>query len=130
MKNTIVYSILGLALLALSCKKDEAGTVTATINIIEPSSTDTVTFGEELHLEGNITADGDMRGYTLTMTNTKNATNLLSFAQENHASAYSFHEHWVNNLTDTTIVKCTVEVEVNHDGTKVSKDVSVLCLPN
>jgi hypothetical protein len=54
---------------------------------------------------------------------------LLSKSASDHAETYSFHEHWINNVTDTTNVKILVEVEINHNGGKTSKEINVVCLP-
>jgi hypothetical protein len=36
----------------------------------------------------------------------------------------------VNNFTDTATIKVLLEVELDHDGNKSLKEISVVCLPN
>ena len=97
------------------------GTTNADITLIEPMEGDTLLFGEELHAEGTIGGDGELHGYSLNMINQTTGETLLSKASSDHAETYSFHEHWVNSVTDTSNVKIIVEVELNHDGDKTSK---------
>ncbi len=35
----------------------------------------------------------------------------------------------MNDVTDSTNLKVLVEVEINHDGGKTSKEINVVCLP-
>jgi hypothetical protein len=128
MKQKQLIIFFALSLLIFSCKKHEAST--ATISIIEPITNDTIAFGESLHYEGTVTGNGELHGYSVKLVNDQNGTILSEMASDNHAENYSFHEHWVNTLLDTTVVKLTVEVILDHEGNKVSKDVSVVCLPN
>lgn len=111
-----------------ACKKDVEAT-SADITIIEPLENDTILNTMELHMAGTITGNGDLHGYTVSVINSATDSVVYSAGSTTHASSYSFHEHWVNNVTDTTIMKVTVDVVLNHEGTKTSKTVNVVCLP-
>jgi len=127
MKN-LKFVFISLTVLLISCNKHNNAT-TATINFLEPTAGDTLQFGEELHAEGTIKGDGELHGYSLNIINQTTSATLLSKSASDHAETYSFHEHWINNMTDTTNVKILVEVEINHDGVKTSKEINVVCLP-
>jgi hypothetical protein len=127
MKN-LKFVFISLTVLLISCHKHNNAT-TATINFLEPTAGDTLQFGEELHAEGTIKGDGELHGYSLNIINQTTSATLLSKSASDHAETYSFHEHWINNMTDTTNVKILVEVEINHDGVKTSKEINVVCLP-
>ena len=130
MKNfsIIITTALSVTLLFVSCKKEEAP-VTATITFEEPTANDTIAAGEELHMEGTISGSAELHGYTLTATSTSTQAVLHSASYDEHASAYNFHEHWINNVTDTTILKVKVDVNKDHDGNHEVKEINVVCLP-
>lgn len=129
MKKTIFLStaILIISFFSACNKNHEASS--AEISIVEPMEFDTILQGDELHVQGSITANGTMHGYTLTVANAANDSVSLFLNTDSHADSYSFHEHWLNNVTDTTIMKVIIEATLNHEGTKTSKMVNVVCLP-
>ena len=110
-----------------SCHKGDA--TTATIDIMEPILGDTIAFNEELHLEGSITGNGKMYGYKLIFADAFSGNEFESMTSEEKSKSYSFHEHWINQVTDTTMVTVKVEATLNHDGMKTEKYLQVLCLP-
>jgi hypothetical protein len=121
----ILFSVLFIGLTA--CHKDE--NVTATINLMEPMENDTIPFGTELHMHGTIVGTGELHGYSLTLKNLTNDTIVYSSTNSTHQESYAFDEHWVNNVTDTSLIQVSVVVEVDHDGNKESKTVNLVCLP-
>lgn len=133
-KNISITSafILVLSLAFTACKKDDDDDhtpVSATIVIEEPTLNDTVALGEELHMEGTITGTADLHGYVISAIKASNQAVLYTQSYDNHASSYNFHEHWVNDVTDTTIVTVRVDVTKDHDGNHEIKEVNVVCLP-
>ena len=130
MKNLkfVFISLSILLILLMSCHKHNEATK-ADITLIEPMEGDTLLFGEELHAEGTIIGDGELHGYSLNIINQTSGLTLLSRSSSDHAETYSFHEHWVNSVTDTSNVKIILEVELNHDGVKTSKEINVVCVP-
>ena len=128
MKKLIIPAALFAGFLLLNaCKKDVA--TKADITIEEPAIGDTVAFGDSVHMEGYITGDGELHGYTVTLMDTATGTSYASYASDNHETSYVFHEHWPNAVTDTVTLRMKVEVEIDHDGNKASKSVNVVCLP-
>jgi hypothetical protein len=128
MKN-LKFVFISLTFGLISCHKHNNAT-NATINFIEPTAGDTLQFGEELHIEGTIQGDGELHGYSLSLINSTTGQTLLSNSTHDHAETFSFHEHWNNNVTDTSNVKIVVAVDLDHDGEKTSKEINVVCLPN
>ncbi|MCE3294742.1 MAG: hypothetical protein K0R65_456 [Crocinitomicaceae bacterium] len=132
MKTTILIAlILGAGLALISCKKDKEDetNATASINITEPGLNDTIAAGEELHVEGVISGTGELHGYVITLRNAADQAVFLTADYDSHATSYNFHEHWVNTVTDTTIVTVKVDVTEDHDGNHEVKELNVVCLP-
>lgn len=129
--NTLL--ILSISVLFFACKKEKVEAeepITASINITEPSMNDTIASNEELHVEGTIIGSTELHGYEIKIINLTNNNELFSYEFHEHFASYNFHEHWVNNVTDTTILKVKVEVELDHEGNKTEKELTVVCLPN
>jgi hypothetical protein len=112
----LLFSLSISCALIYSCDKPAEAT-TATINFIEPA------VGDTIHL-------GELHGYTLKIENTITSEIVKTGSTSNHAKSYVFHEHWVNNVSEPSLMKVTLEVELNHDGKKTSKELNVVCLPN
>ena len=130
MKNLkLLFLSLGLVITLFSCHKHEDEATSASITFIEPSENDTIAFGSEIHVEGTISSNGELHGYTLEIVNTADNSSVFSVSSSSHASSYAFHEHWMNNVTDTVNMRVTVDVMLTHDGQKTSKSVNVVCLP-
>jgi hypothetical protein len=121
----ILFSVLFIGLTA--CHKDE--NVTATINLMEPMGNDTIPYGTELHMHGTIVGTGELHGYSLLLKNLSTNANLFSASNSMHKETYAFDEHWVNNVTDTTVVQVSVDVTLDHNGNKGNKKVNLICLP-
>jgi hypothetical protein len=126
------YTFLWAAFVGLvisSCNKESAGT-DATIEFISPFENDTISFGEELHIEGKIEGNGLLDGYTFSMMNTNAGTYIIpEKTVSEHKEAYVFHEHWHNNVNDTASVVIEVNVRTSQDGALKTKKVTVVCLP-
>jgi hypothetical protein len=127
MKKYIAFVILALTI--FSCKKEEEAEVTATITISTPAVSDTIPFGQAVHLTGTVTGSAEMHGYSVTYTNVTTGSTLLSQVHDVHASSYALDETWTNNVTDTSIVKLLVDVEKDHEGNMEMKEITVVCLP-
>ena len=128
MKKT-VFSLATFAIL-LSISSFHKGDATmATIDIMEPMANDTIPYNDSLHFEGTIVGDGTMYGYQLTYANAFTGDEYLKMESEEKAKSYAFHEHWHNQVTDTTMVTVKVEATLNHKGSKTEKYLHVLCLP-
>jgi hypothetical protein len=131
-KNNSFMLVLATFLLfiSVSCNKDAHEQVTATISFIEPTQGDTVAFNQELHAEGTITGSSELHGYSMSMTNLTSNEEVLSLSSYNHATAYAFHEHWVNNVVDTAVIRIKVHVVLDHEGNTTTKTIDVVALPN
>lgn len=129
MKQIVIISIALTGLLIGACKKDKSGAKSVQINFTEPSVGDTVPSWNQIHMEGTITGDGEMKGYTVSAVNTVTNVVLFTKTYDVNAKAYNFHEHWINNLYDTTIVMVKVEVIKNDAGELETATRNVVCLP-
>ena len=130
MKNIpLIFLGLVLTFSIFSCHKHEDEATTANITLMEPGENDTIAFGSEIHVEGTVSGDGELHGYTIGIVNTADNSSVFSVNSSSHASSYAFHEHWMNNVTDTVNMRVTVDVMLTHDGQKTSKSVNVVCLP-
>lgn len=112
-----------------SCKKDKNGAENVVITFTEPSLNDTIPSWNQIHMEGTITGDGEMRGYTVSAINNESNEILFTTTYDVNSSAYNFHEHWINNLYDTTAVKVRVEVQKDDAGNTEIQERIVICLP-
>lgn len=125
----VIY-LLSLGILALSsCKKEANGATTVEIVFTEPSVNDTVMSFNQVHAEGTIVGDATMEGYTVSLINAGNGNVLYTNTYDVRAESYNFHEHWTNNLTDTTLVHVKVEVTKDKNGNKATNERNVVCLP-
>jgi hypothetical protein len=128
--KTSIFILSALFLfVVVSCHKDEHEEISATISFVEPSITDTLAFNEELHAEGTIVGSAELHGYTLSMTNITTNEELFSATASNHSPSYAFHEHWVNNVSDTSIIRINVIVILDHEGNTETKTIDLVALP-
>lgn len=120
-----------LLVVVAACKKNKHEVATdVQINFTEPAVGDTIQSWNQLHIEGTITSTGNMHGYGIkVLKNDGSQTQLFSVNYEIQVEEINFHEHWMNNLTDTTDVTVRVEVFVDKNGLKEVKEVNVVCLP-
>lgn len=129
MKQIVIISIALTGLLISACKKDKSSAKLVEISFTEPSVGDTIPSWNQVHMEGTITGDGEMKGYTVSAVNTSTNVVLFTKTYDVKAKAYNFHEHWMNNLYDTTTVMVKVEVIKNDKGELETATLNVVCLP-
>ncbi|OFZ22896.1 MAG: hypothetical protein A3D92_03175 [Bacteroidetes bacterium RIFCSPHIGHO2_02_FULL_44_7] len=127
MKVIFIFS-LGVLVLS-SCKKEENGATSVDIVFTEPAASDTVLSYNQVHAEGTIVGDGTMEGYTVSLIDAGNGTVLYTNMYDVQAQSYNFHEHWTNNLSDTTLVNVRVVANMDKNGNTSTREVQVLCLP-
>ena len=124
-----VLSIAIIMSMTMACKDEVTEVSRATITFVEPAMGDTLQSGEELHAEGTVQGNVELHGYELSFINLTTGEVLYNGVSETDAQSYSFHEHWINNVSDTSRVAVEVVVELDHDGNTQSKRVEVVCLP-
>jgi hypothetical protein len=127
--NWNLWFIAGVIVMTTACKNDVVEASSATISFVEPSVGDTLQLGEELHAEGTVQGNGEMHGYELSFTNLANGEVLYDGVSDAHAESYAFHEHWVNNVSDTSRVEVEIIAILDHEGHTQSKKIEVVCLP-
>lgn len=123
----IIIALTGVFFSA--CKKNKIGAKSVVITFTEPSLGDSILSWNQVHMEGTITGDGEMKGYTVSAINTSTNAVVFSKTYDVKSDAYNFHEHWINNLYDTTTVIVRVEVLKDEEGSKETKEINVVCLP-
>jgi hypothetical protein len=131
MKQIIIVSIAltGFLMLIGACKKDKSSAKSVEINFTKPTVGDTIPTWNQIHMEGTITGDGEMKGYTISAVNASTNVTLFTKTYDVKAKAYNFHEHWMNSLYDTTTVTVKVEVIKNDEGELETATRNVVCLP-
>lgn len=129
MKQIVIISIALTGLLIGACKKEKTGAKSVQINFTEPSVGDTIPSWNQIHMEGTITGDGEMKGYIVSAMNVLTNAVLFTKKYDVKAKAYNFHEHWINSLHDTTVVTVKVEVIKNDAGEVETATRNVVCLP-
>ena len=116
MKTKVILLLLSIAL--LGCKKESGEATSATITIYSPELNEVIAFGEEVHVEGTIVADGEIHGYKVYLRD-EEGNDLLNGGQDHvHGDAFAIHEHWTNTVSVSTEVTVLVEVLLNHKGDK------------
>lgn len=132
-------AVIALATITvIACKKhkeddhtDDHGTtpVTATISITSLNEGDTIQSGETLHINGTISASAEMHGYQVLVHNHTTMTDVFSTDAHTHATSYNIHEHWTNNVSDTSNMMLKITAMKDHDGNQEIKTINFVCLP-
>lgn len=124
MKYTIsLFALLTFAL--FSCKKDKEDHVdfSGSISVTAPAANDTITGGNTFMVTGNITGNTEMHGYMITVYNQNDQSVVYTNTLESHAEAYTLNETVTHTLTASTPLRLVIEVEVDHDGETMTKEV-------
>lgn len=127
MKTIVLFPLLFAVL--LGCKKETGEASSATINIYSPELNAVVAYGEEVHVEGTIVADGEIHGYKVFLRDEQGHDLFIGGQGHVHGDAFAIHEHWTNTVSSSTQVTVLVEATLNHKGDKESKQVNITCLP-
>ncbi len=132
--NTVSISLISLSI--VSCKKDKEHEeehhdepVTAVIDINSFNDGDTIASGATFHMSGTITGTSEMHGYTIVLHNHATMQDVFNVQNHDHSSVYTIHEHWVNNVADTSTVMFTLTTALDHNGGTMSTVKHVVCLP-
>jgi len=138
----IIYrtSIIAFAAITVvACKKhknddhsddhDHGTTPTATISITSLNEGDTIQPGTTLHINGTIASSAEMHGYQVIIHNHTTMMDVFTKDAHEHATSYSVHEHWTNNVADTSLMHLKVTGVIDHSGNKVIKTINFVCLP-
>lgn len=130
-------SLLFSAFAMISCKKDKKDekdqtntpAPQASIVITSPTTNSIFDFGEEIHIHATITAPFEMHGYELEIIRLSDNAVLWSTDAHAHATSYSIHEHWTNDVMDHTDVKLKITAELDHSGGISVGEVQFHCHP-
>ena len=109
-------------------QKNDVPAENIVITITEPTVGDTIASYNNLHCEGTITADGEMKGYSIVYIDQSTNDVLFEKSYSTEAEAYNIHEHWLNNVTTTTQVIVRVIANKDNNGNTETKELTVTCL--
>ena len=132
MKKSFIIFLGIISLTVISCKKETSEpTVLAdpTFNLTSPVLNETYNFGDTINLIGSASADYEMHGYNVIIKNLKTGMNVLNQGYHLHQTSYIFDEKWKNTVTDTSQMKITIDVAIDHDGNLKSYERIVTCYP-
>lgn len=135
--NFVYISLISLTVVA--CKKDDdhnhdddddhSSVGTPVISVTSFNEGDTIQPGTELHMSGTVTSTTEMHGYEIVLHNHKTMQDVFTMSEHSHATSYNFHEHWTNNVADTSTVMFTLNAVKDHDGGIITKTMHIVCLP-
>jgi len=125
MKTLKISAFFALIILsAVACKKDEEEVpFEGSLTISAPAASDTIHGGTTFPITGTITGNTEMHGYQITVYNQNDQSVLYTSQEESHASEYSINQTVSHTLTAVTPLRLIVEVEVDHDGNTMTKEV-------
>lgn len=126
MRNSILTS-LAICLL-LSCHKNDPAT-SATIEFEEPILNDTIAYMDSIHVEGTIIGNGKMNGFNIEYLNASTGAVLHTQNSTDTGKEYAFHDHWINELIDTTTIAVKITVDLDGKGNQTTAQRSIVCLP-
>lgn len=133
--NFVYVSLI--AVTAVACKKEEETTedeahaeaANPVITITSFNDGDTIQPGAEFHMSGTIASTSEMHGYEIILHNHATMQDVFTVSEHSHATSYNVHEHWTNNVADTSTVMFTLNAVKDHDGGIATKVMHVVCLP-
>ncbi len=132
MKKSIIIFFGIISLTVISCKKETSEPTVVddpTFNLTSPVLIETYNFGDTIKVIGNVSAAYDMHGYNIIIKNLSTGMNVLNQGYHLHQSSYTFNEKWKNSVTDTSQMKITIDVAIDHDGTLKSFERIITCYP-
>ena len=132
MKKSFIIFLGIISIVLISCKKETEKTTEAsdpTMNLVSPILEETYQFGDTVKIIGNISADYEMHGYNIIIKNLTSGMNVLNKGYHLHQSSYTINENWKNSVSDTSQMKITIDVAIDHDGTLKSFERIVTCYP-
>jgi hypothetical protein len=126
MKNSILTT--AAICLLLSCHKNDPAT-SATIEFEEPILNDTIAFMDSIHVEGTIIGNGKMNGFKIEYIDASTGTVLHNQNSTTTDKEYTFHDHWMNELIETTTIAVKITVDLDGNGNQTTAQRNVVCLP-
>jgi hypothetical protein len=129
-KNWSLILVLITLIVSAGCNKssNDAPAENIVITITEPVIGDSIASYNNLHCEGTITAEGEMKGYSIVYIDQSTDDVLFEKSYSTEAEAYNFHEHWLNNVATTTQVIVRVIANKDNNGNTETKELTVTCL--
>ena len=123
MKKLLI--ILTLAALSACQKKTDtvADPSKAVITITAPLPGHTYHSGDTVHIKATVTYPGELHGYETKITDTATGNIAYDNALHVHSDHLDIDETWPCMGTKPLALKMDLVVEIDHDGTSVSKTI-------
>ncbi|HLP54628.1 MAG TPA: hypothetical protein VK151_06355 [Fluviicola sp.] len=118
-----LFALLTITL--FSCKKDKEDheDFSGSITVTAPLESSTITGGSTFMVTGSIEGNTEMHGYMITVYNQNDQSIVYSNSLDAHSEEYTLNETVTHTLTAATPLKLVIDVEVDHDGESMTKEV-------
>lgn len=118
-----LFALLTITL--FSCKKDKEDheDFSGSITVTAPAESSTITGGSTFMVTGSIEGNTEMHGYMITVYNQNDQSIVYSNSLDAHSEEYTLNETVTHTLTAATPLKLVIDVEVDHDGESMTKEV-------
>lgn len=116
-----------------SCNKDEndeplaEAKNTAVITLTQPMMSDHIHHEDTLKVRGTITSVKDMHGYSVNIVRNTDNSEVFAMQDHYHGMNKNLSVNWPCDINENVELKVTVSATLDHDGTKESKSVLIMC---
>lgn len=101
----------------------------ATLTITNPTAGDVYYAGDTVRVVGVGEHYAKLHGYDLYILNKTTGDTVLTDEQHVHSTKIDIAATWICNVTAHADMELGVTIEVDHDGTVVTKTVNFMCMP-
>lgn len=84
---------------------------------------------DTVKMHGNVSANVELHGYTLTLKNITADTVVYSESGHLHHHHFAIDAYWVNQVKMHSDMRMTIEVATDHEGSMHSKSIDFHCHP-
>lgn len=129
-----LFLIAGILIFLASCKKEteeqsHESEAEVVLSLVSPTENQTYQLGDTVRILGTISSTSDLHGYNLRLNHPVLNMFVINKAFHEHGTSFKVNEFWVNNVTDTTVLKLTMDVAIDHDGKLKTFEKFITCYP-
>ncbi|XZF13152.1 MbnP family protein [Chitinophagaceae bacterium MMS25-I14] len=128
-KSLIAYTIFAFSILFIaSCQKKDDTTPDpskVTITVLNPQDQQTISHGDTLHIDANITYPSELHGYEIQLTNTTTGEVLFDDDEHVHDDHFTIADMWVDTLNAPVTLQLKITVEIDHNGNEATKVITI-----
>ncbi len=112
-------------------KNDDGSCVypTAKLKIHSPSNNAMFSLGDTVHIHAVATHNEMLHGWNIHLVNTSSGDTVLFKHAHEHGTTLNIHHNWVNDVTQHSDMKLTIEVMLDHGGNEIYRTVNFHCHP-